>query len=81
VKKHLNGTPLITKRPFVYEVAFTFEAKRRSQTFGKEKNNIYCSRAPLFTAFATQGKKKQSRAPFTCFPLVSVNLISNLEIK
>jgi hypothetical protein len=49
--------------------------------FGKARNNIYYSWVPLFTAFATHGEKKQQRAAFTCFPLVSVNSISNLEIK
>jgi hypothetical protein len=34
--------------------------------FGKDKNEIYCSWAPLFTALQTQGEKKQLRAAFFC---------------
>jgi hypothetical protein len=44
---------------FVYEVASAFEAKCGSNMFGNEENVIYCSQAPLLSAFTTQGETKQ----------------------
>jgi hypothetical protein len=38
------------ERQFVYDEAFAFEAKGKSQTYGKEKNSIYCSWACVCNA-------------------------------
>ena len=57
-------TNCFTKNPFVYTAAAAFQVNRRFKLFGKEKNEIYCSWTPLFTALQTQGKKKQLQAAF-----------------
>ena len=41
-----------------FEVAFIFKL------FGKEKNGIYCAWTPLFSAFTTQGEKKELGVAF-----------------
>ena len=54
----------MTMSPFVYAAEAAFQVNRRFKPFGKVKNGIYCSWAPLITTFATQGDKKQLQAAF-----------------